>query len=96
MTETRTMTDPDAYVVAAEPRDGRTVFVEFDDGTSKVVDLAPYLTRGVLAKLGVDDGAFRELYVDFGTVCWPGRRDLAPELLASLPDVVSTGSTTSS
>jgi len=77
------------HVLAAEPRDGRTVFVEFDDGTSKVVDVAPHLTRGVLARLGADDDAFRELYVDSdaGTICWPGDLDLAPELLASLPDV---------
>jgi hypothetical protein len=37
--------------------------------------------QGVFARISSDDVAFREVFVDYGTLAWPGNVDLAPETL---------------
>ena len=34
-----------------------------------------------IARISFDDVAFREVFVDYGTLVWPGNVDLAPETL---------------
>jgi hypothetical protein len=46
------------------------------------MDLQPYLWGPAFEKVRTDYAAFAELDVDYGTVCWPGNLDLAPELLS--------------
>jgi hypothetical protein len=70
-------------LIEATPRDGYTVHVHFEDGTSADVDLS-YLTGygGVFAPLR-DPAYFRELRADHeaGTIVWPNHADIAPETL---------------
>ena len=70
-------------LIEATPRDGYTVYVRFDDGTSGAVDLS-YLTEygGVFAPLR-DLAYFRRLRADaeLGTIVWPNDADIAPETL---------------
>jgi hypothetical protein len=68
-------------VLAARIEHDRVITVDFADGSSKTVDLAPWLTGPVYERIGTDINAFNELYVDLGTVCWPGGVDIAPERL---------------
>jgi len=35
----------------------------------------------VFERISFDDAAFREVYLDFGTLAWPGEVDIAPETL---------------
>lgn len=47
----------------------------------RVMDLEPYLWGPAFEQVRTDYATFAQLYVDIGTVCWPGDADLAPELL---------------
>jgi hypothetical protein len=54
----------------------------WDEGTDvRVMDLQPYLWGSAFEQVRSDYDTFAQLYVDIGTVCWPGEVDLAPELL---------------
>ena len=69
-------------IAAVEPLEGRFVRLTLSDGSIVVRDLSGLLDgRGVLARISFDDAAFREVFVDSGTLVWPGDVDLAPETL---------------
>ena len=53
--------------------------IDFDDGTRKVVDVAPLLDEGFFGRLTVDPVS--------RTIVWPNGADLAPEALYELPAV---------
>jgi len=52
----------------------------FDTGETRVFDACPYLDKGVFSQLK-DPALFSQAFVAFGTVCWPGNLDIAPETL---------------
>jgi len=56
--------------------------VFFEDGTSKVVDLQPYLDGPIFEPLKNPD-FFRQVSVnpDIDTIVWPNDADFAPEFL---------------
>ncbi len=54
--------------------------VAFDTGETKIFNVKPYLDMGIFKKLQNQD-VFDQAYVDYGTVCWPGSLDIAPETL---------------
>jgi hypothetical protein len=63
------------------------VFLVFDDGVSKQVNLRRLL-RGPVFKPLLDPAEFARVSVDHaaGTIVWPNRADIAPETLYLLPD----------
>jgi hypothetical protein len=69
-------------IAAVEPLEDRSVRMTLSDGTVVVRDLSGLLTGiGVFERITNDDDAFREVFVDYGTLVWPGNVDLAPETL---------------
>jgi hypothetical protein len=54
--------------------------IEFSNGEVRLFDAKPYLEKGVFQALK-DPARFRQAYVAFDTVCWPGNLDIAPETL---------------
>ena len=69
-------------IAEVEPLEGRSVRLTLSDGSIVVRDLSGLLDgQGVLARISFDDVAFREVFVDYGTLVWPGEVDLAPETL---------------
>lgn len=57
--------------------------VRFFDGVEGHVDMNALVhspTAGVFAQLA-DPVRFAEAYVEYGTVTWPGERDLAPDAM---------------
>ncbi len=57
--------------------------VEFVDGTTGEVDLSGMVMRndaGIFARLK-DPVLFRQAYVEYGVVVWPGEIDLAPDTM---------------
>jgi hypothetical protein len=64
------------------PLEGRLVLLTLTDGSVVQRDLSALLDGvGVFARISSDDTAFREVYVDYGTLAWPGEVDIAPETL---------------
>jgi hypothetical protein len=69
-------------IAAVEPLEGRTVRLTLSDGSVVVRDLSGLLDgRGLFAWISFEDDAFREVFVDYGTLVWPGEVDIAPETL---------------
>lgn len=54
--------------------------LKFNTGESRMFDARPYLEKGVFRRLK-NQQLFRQAYVAFDTVCWPGNLDIAPETL---------------
>lgn len=67
-------------VKQVEPLPDHCLKIVFQTGDIKIFDVKPYLAKGVFAKLK-DPALFRQAYVAYDTVCWPGNLDIAPETL---------------
>ncbi len=69
-------------VRAAVPLKKFLVRLEFTDGTSRVVDLEPYL-RGPIFEPLKAIGEFKrfQIHPEFHTLVWPNGADFAPEFL---------------
>ncbi len=65
------------------PQDDFTLIIDFDTGERKQFDVKPYLSKGVFQQLQ-DIAKFKQAYVAYGTVVWPGELDIAPETLYDL------------
>ena len=63
------------------------LLLRLGDNTARRFDCRPYLTRGAFRRL-TDVTLFRQAYVAFDTVCWPGQLDIAPETLLAKSVVV--------
>lgn len=71
-------------IVGVEPRDGYLVTLTLDDGTTRDVDLWPYISWGSIYEPLRDDVAyFRMVNVDpiARTIVWPNGADIAPDAL---------------
>jgi len=67
-------------VIRVSPKDNFSLELWFDSGAHRGFDARPYLERGVFTRLK-DPVKFRQAFVAFDTVCWPGDIDIAPETL---------------
>jgi hypothetical protein len=67
-------------VIRVVPRDGFQLELSFSTGETRLFDARPYLSKGAFTRLQ-DPALFRQAYVAFDTVCWPGHLDIAPETL---------------
>lgn len=73
---------PMLRILDVRPLEGRIVQLTLTDGSVVERDLSTLLDGvGVFERISVDDAAFREVYVDYGTLAWPGEVDIAPETL---------------
>jgi Protein of unknown function (DUF2442) len=69
-------------ITAVEPLQNRSVRMTLSNGSVVIRDLGGLLNGvGVFERITNDDLAFREVFVDYGTLVWPGDIDLAPETL---------------
>ncbi|HAB98306.1 MAG TPA: hypothetical protein DCE71_00610 [Parachlamydiales bacterium] len=63
--------------------DGYKIKVAFTNGKIKIVDLA-YIFKGNAGHYFEslrDLERFKEVYCDYGTICWPNEADFCPDLL---------------
>jgi len=58
-----------------------TVRVTFTDGTSRDIDLAPYLHGPIYEPIRREAGLFRAVHVEFGALTWPNGADIDPDVL---------------
>jgi len=67
-------------VTQVSARDDYMLELKFSTGETRLFDARPYLDKGVFTRLK-DPAMFKQAYVAFDTVCWPGNLDIAPETL---------------
>jgi hypothetical protein len=77
---------------AVEVRDNHCLYLLFNVGTEKVVDLSPILDGPIFEPLR-DPNYFSRMQLDpvCGTVVWPNGADFAPEALLALSAVEEAG-----
>ncbi len=67
-------------VIAVRPLDDFQLDLSFSTGESGTFDMRPYLNKGVFGRLR-DPALFKQAYIAFDTVCWPGGLDISPATL---------------
>ncbi len=67
-------------ITYVHPREDFHLELTFNTGETGVFDMRPYLEKGVFRQLR-EIALFKQAYVAFDTVCWPGNLDIAPETL---------------
>jgi hypothetical protein len=68
-------------VVSVKPLDNYMLEIEFEDGLRKVVDIQPFIGRGISALLK-DEAYFRKVTLeDGGGISWPNGFDFCPNFL---------------
>ena len=67
-------------VVSVEPMDDYTLKVKLSDGRKDIFDVSRFVGGGVFRELKNPD-YFRRVYIDYGTVVWPDKQDIDPELI---------------
>jgi hypothetical protein len=67
-------------VTQVSAREDYTLELKFNTGETRLFDARPYLEKGGFTRLK-DPAMFKQAYVAFDTVCWPGNLDIAPETL---------------
>jgi hypothetical protein len=67
-----------------------TLRLEFENGEKRLFDMTPYIEKKPFIRL--KGPLFTKAFIDYGTVCWPGEIDIAPETLydRSVPCVEET------
>jgi hypothetical protein len=71
------------WVVKAEQKDTYKIYIEFNDGTSGVMDFKDKLIndhRQIVKDL-LDQNKFKTFKVDLDTICWDNGVDFSPEYL---------------
>lgn len=70
-------------IASVEALEGLRVRLRFTDGTRRELDLTPYFRGPVFETLKRDPALFRAVRVDeeLGTIVWPNRADLCPDVL---------------
>ena len=67
-------------VIEVKPELHYSLFVRFRDGVAGRVQLRPEELTSALAPL-LDEQFFRQVFIDYGAVAWPGEIDLAPDAM---------------
>ncbi|MEM1043838.1 MAG: DUF2442 domain-containing protein [Bacteroidota bacterium] len=69
-----------SHIEHAEARRDHTLTLTFENGERRVLDFKPYLDTPVFAPLA-DFALFQQVKVVYGSLEWPGERDLAYDSL---------------
>ncbi|MDP3539079.1 MAG: DUF2442 domain-containing protein [Azonexus sp.] len=70
-------------VVSVEATKDYKLLLEFENGERRAFDMLPYMDKKPFVHLK-GSPFFTTAFVDYGTVCWPGNIDIAPETLYDL------------
>ena len=70
-------------VVSVKAMKDYKLYLEFENGEKRLFDMAPYMDRKPYVQLK-GSPFFAVAYIEYGTVCWPGNIDIAPETLYDL------------
>jgi hypothetical protein len=68
-------------VVSVKPLENYRLEIEFSDGLRKVIDIHPFIRKGISAALN-DESFFRQVMLeDGGGIAWPNGYDFCPNFL---------------
>ncbi len=70
-------------IKSVKPLENFVVHLKFTDGTSRDIDLEPYLRGKIFEPLRTNPDAFRAVKVDerMGTIVWENGADIDPDVL---------------
>ena len=66
---------------SVQPLTGFLVRVVFTDGTTRDVDLTPYLQGPIFEPIRRQADLFRSVRVEYGALTWPNGADIDPDVL---------------
>ena len=66
---------------SVQPLAGFVVRVGFTDGTTRDIDLTPYLQGPIFEPIRRQADMFRAVRVEFGALTWPNGADIDPDVL---------------
>ncbi len=66
---------------SVQPLTEYVVRVGFTDGSTRNIDLTPYLQGPIFESIRHDPELFRAVRVDFGALTWPNGADIDPDVL---------------
>lgn len=67
-------------VTQVKARDDLHLEITFGNGETRLFDARPYLKIGAFQVLQAPE-LFRQAYIAYDTVCWPGELDISPDTL---------------
>ncbi len=67
-------------VLNVEPTDDYQLILTFSNGERKIMDISPYLDKGVFQELK-ELNYFKRVEISFGSVMWPHEQDLSYDTL---------------
>ena len=67
-------------VIAVEAKPNYLLHLEFENGEKRIFDMSPYMDKKPFVQLK-GSPLFAMAFVDYGTVVWPNKIDIAPETL---------------
>jgi hypothetical protein len=68
-------------VISVKPLENCMLEIEFEDGLRKVIDIRPFIGKGISAPLR-DEAYFRKVSLeDGGGIAWPNGFDFCPNFL---------------
>lgn len=75
-------------VVSVKATNDYRLHLEFENGEKRIFDMTPFMEKRPFVRLK-GSALFLAARVDYGTVCWPGNIDIAPETLydCSIPGI---------
>lgn len=75
-------------VVSVKATNDYRLHLEFENGEKRIFDMTPFMEKRPFIRLK-GPSLFLAARVDYGTVCWPGNIDIAPETLydCSIPGI---------
>ena len=74
-------------VVEVQPQPGHQLLLQYENGELRRFDVTPFLALKPWQCLGPAH-LFERVFVENGTVAWPGNIDMAPETLYDLSNPV--------
>ena len=71
------------WITAVEPKERFKLWLEFNTGERKLVDIEQYLRGPIFRPVREDPGYFNQVEVDdeLGTIVWPNGADMDPDVL---------------
>ncbi|MBL8449367.1 MAG: DUF2442 domain-containing protein [Dechloromonas sp.] len=71
-------------VVKVKANPDYTLYLEFENGETRIFDMALYMDKKPFVRLK-ELPLFARAFVDYGTVVWPGNIDIAPKPCMTCP-----------